>query len=161
MSHQNLQTNVTLDMRGLSCPAPLLGVKRIINDLQHEQILLLKSDCPGTSDDLFAWSEQTGNQVLRTEALTDGGTAYFVRKGTGESVKANVVLDIRNVVCPGPIVEAKKLLNGMAKGEVLKLISNCPGIHSDIVDWAAATGVKILDTSEIAADVYAFYLEKS
>ena len=161
MSHQNLQTNVTLDMRGLSCPAPLLGVKRIINDLQHEQILLLKSDCPGTSDDLFSWSEQTGNQVLRTEALTDGGTAYFVRKGTGESVKANVVLDIRNVVCPGPIVEAKKLLNGMAKGEVLNLISNCPGIHSDIKDWAAATGVKILDTSEIAADVYAFYLEKS
>lgn len=160
MSHQNLHTNVKLDMRGLSCPAPLLGAKRIINDLQNEQILLLMSDCPGTGDDLFAWAEQTGNQVMRTEPIADGGTAYYVRKGTGESIKANVVLDIRNVVCPGPIIEAKKLLSGMNAGEVLKLISNCPGIHSDIVDWAAATGVTILSISEIAADIYAFYLTK-
>ncbi len=160
MSHLNLHTNVTLDMRGLSCPAPLLGAKRIISDLENEQILLLMSDCPGTGDDLFAWAEQTHNQVLKTEAIPDGGTAYYVRKGTGESVKANVILDIRNVVCHGPIIEAKKLLNGMNSGEVLKLVSNCPGIHSDIVDWARATGVKIVDTSEIAADVYAFFLEK-
>jgi tRNA 2-thiouridine synthesizing protein A len=160
MSHQNLDANVKLDMRGLSCPAPLLGAKRIINDLQNEQVLLLMSDCPGTGDDLFAWTEQTGNQVMRTESLADGGTAYYIRKGTGEPVKANVVLDIRNVVCPGPIIEAKKLLNGMNKDEVLKLISNCPGIHSDIVDWAAATGVKILSISEIAAEVYAFYLSR-
>lgn len=160
MSHQNLHTNVKLDMRGLSCPAPLLGAKRIINDLQNEQILLLMSDCPGTGDDLFAWAEQTGNQVMRTEPIADGGTAYYVRKGTGEPIKANVVLDIRNVVCPGPIIEAKKLLSGMNTGEVLKLISNCPGIHSDIVDWAAATGVTILSISEIAADIYAFYLTK-
>lgn len=160
MSHQNLHTNVKLDMRGLSCPAPLLGAKRIINDLQNEQILLLMSDCPGTGDDLFAWAEQTGNQVMRSEPIADGGTAYYVRKGTGEPIKANVVLDIRNVVCPGPIIEAKKLLSGMNAGEVLKLISNCPGIHSDIVDWAAATGVTILSISEIAADIYAFYLTK-
>ena len=160
MSHQNLHTNVTLDMRGLSCPAPLLGAKRIISDLENEQILLLMSDCPGTGDDLFAWAEQTHNQVLRSEAIADGGTGYYVRKGTGENIKANVILDIRNVVCPGPIIEAKKLLNGMNTGEVLKLVSNCPGIHSDIVDWAKATGVRIVDTSEIAADVYAFFLEK-
>lgn len=160
MSHQNFHTNVTLDMRGLSCPAPLLGAKRIISDLENEQILLLKSDCPGTGDDLFAWAEQTHNQVLHSEPMADGGTGYYVRKGTGESVKANVILDIRNVVCPGPIIEAKKLLNGMNTGEVLKLVSNCPGIHSDIVDWAKATHVRIVDTSEIAADVYAFFLEK-
>lgn len=161
MSHQNLHTNVKLDMRGLSCPAPLLGAKRIINDLQNEQILLLMSDCPGTSDDLFAWAEQTGNQVLRSEPIADGGTAFYVRKGTGEPIKANVVLDIRNVVCPGPIIEAKKLLSGMNPGEVLKLVSNCPGIHSDIVDWAAATGVTILSISEIAADIFAFFLTKA
>ncbi len=160
MSHQNLHTNVKLDMRGLSCPAPLLGAKRIINDLENEQILLLMSDCPGTGDDLFAWAEQTGNQVLRTEAIPDGGTAYYIRKGTGEPINANVVLDIRNVVCPGPIIEAKKLLSGMNAGEVLKLVSNCPGIHSDIIDWAAATGVNIIGISEIAADAYAFFLTK-
>lgn len=160
MSHQNLHANVTLDMRGLSCPAPILGAKRIISDLENEQILLLLSDCPGTGDDLFAWADQTHNQVLQTDALPDGGTGYYVRKGTGESVKANVILDIRDVVCPGPIIEAKKLLNGMNSGEVLKLISNCPGIHSDIIDWANATGVGIIESSEISAGAYAFFLKK-
>lgn len=160
MSHQNLHINVTLDMRGLSCPAPLLGAKRIIDDLENGQILLLMSDCPGTSDDLFAWAKQTDNQVLKSEALTDGGKSYQIRKGTGESVEANVVLDIRGVTCPGPIIEAKKLLNGMNSGEVLKLVSNCPGIQSDIIGWAEATGVSILETSEISADEYAFFLRK-
>jgi TusA-related sulfurtransferase len=155
-----LHANVTLDLRGLTCPAPLLGAKRVVNDLKDEQVLLLVSDCPGTRDDLFAWAEQTGNQVLKTETIPDGGTGYYVMKGKSEAHQANVLLDIRGVVCPGPIVEAKKLLNGMNPGEILKLVSNCPGIHSDIVGWANMTGVKLLETSEIASGEHAFYLQK-
>jgi TusA-related sulfurtransferase len=160
MNAQNLHANVKLDMRGLTCPAPLLGAKRVVDDLKNEQVLLLISDCPGTRDDLFAWAEQTRNNVLKTEAMADGGTGYYIKKGQGEPHKANVVLDIRGVVCPGPIVEAKKLLNGMSSGEILKLVSNCPGIRSDIVGWASMTGVKILDTIEVAAGEYEFFLQK-
>ena len=76
MSHNNIHANIKLDMRGLSCPAPLLGAKRIVNDLDDEQILLLLSDCPGTKDDLFSWAEQTENQVLKTETMADGGTGF-------------------------------------------------------------------------------------
>ena len=161
MTPKDLHANVRLDLRGLSCPAPLLGAKRVVNDLKDEQILLLVSDCPGTRDDLFAWAEQTGNQVLKTESMADGGTGYYVMKGKGETYQANVLLDIRGVVCPGPIVEAKKLLNGMNSGEILKLVSNCPGIHSDIVGWANMTGIKLLESTEIASGEHAFYLQKS
>ena len=160
MSIQDLHANVTLDMRGLTCPAPLLGAKRVIDDLKNEQILLLISNCPGTKDDLFAWAEQTHNKVLKTETLPDGGTSYYVMKGQGESPKAHVILDIRGVLCPGPIVEAKKLLNSMNSGEVLKLVSNCPGIRSDIAGWANTTGVKIISTVEVSAGEYEFYLQK-
>jgi len=152
--------NVVLDMKGLSCPAPLLGAKRMVDDLEAGQVLLLLSDCPGTQDDLFAWAKQTGNQVLTTEKRADGGTGYYIQKGRGGAPKANALLDIRGVTCPGPIVEAKKLLNGMKAGEVLKLISNCPGIHSDINGWASVTGMKIVDTVEIAAGEYEFYIQK-
>lgn len=161
MTPQDLHANVTLDLRGLTCPAPLLGAKRVVNDLKDEQVLLLVSDCPGTRDDLFAWAEQTGNQVLKTETIPDGGTGYYVMKGKGEAHQANVLLDIRGVVCPGPIVEAKKLLNGMNPGEILKLVSNCPGIHSDIVGWTNMTGIKLLETTEIASGEHAFYLQKT
>ena len=151
--------NVVLDLKGLTCPGPLLSAKRIVDDLEAGQILLLVSDCPGTQDDLFAWAKQTGNQVLKTEKRPDGGTGYYIQKGR-KAHKANVLLDIRGVACPGPVVEAKKLLNGMKAGEVLQLISDCPGIRSDITDWAEATSMKILDTVEIAAGEYEFYVQK-
>jgi TusA-related sulfurtransferase len=160
MSTQELHANVTLDMRGLTCPAPLLGAKRVVDDLKMDQIMLLISDCPGTRDDLFAWAEQTHNKVLKTEPMPDGGIGYYLMKGKGTSQQANVVLDIRGVHCPGPIVEAKKLLNGMKTGEILKLISNCPGIRSDIVGWAESTGIKIVSTIEAAAGEYEFFLKK-
>lgn len=160
MSTQDLHADVKLDLRGLSCPAPLLGAKRVFDDLKSKQILLLISDCPGTKDDLFAWAEQTHNQVLKSESMPDGGTGYYVMKGKEKQQQANVILDIRGVVCPGPIVEAKKLLNGMHSGEILKLVSNCPGIRSDIVGWASATGVNIMETIEAAPGEYEFFLRK-
>ncbi len=160
MSNQQLHANIKLDMRGLTCPTPLLGAKRVVDDLKMDQVLLLVSDCPGTRDDLFAWAEQTHNNVLKTESMPDGGTGYYIKKGPGPAHRPNVILDIRGVLCPGPIVEAKKLLNGMSQGEILKLVSNCPGIRSDIVGWAEQTGVRILDTVEVSAGDYEFFLQK-
>lgn len=162
MSTHDIHANAVLDLKGLTCPAPLLGAKKLVDDLREGQILLLISDCKGTQDDLFAWAKQTGNQVLKTEPVPAGGTGYYIMKGKErKTIKANVLLDIRGVVCPGPIVEAKKLLNGMKAGEVLKLVSNCPGIHADITSWAATTGMKLLDSVKIAADDYEFYIQKT
>jgi TusA-related sulfurtransferase len=48
---------VTLDTSGLPCPAPLLGAKKLVDDLQPGQTLKLISDCQGTADDLFAWAK--------------------------------------------------------------------------------------------------------
>jgi len=154
------KVNVVLDMKGLSCPRPLIGAKRMVDELAAGQVLLLISDCPGTEDDLFAWAKLTGNQILKTEKMPDGGTGYQIQKGKGHLHDANVTLDIRGAVCPGPIVEAKKLLNGMQTGEVLRLVSDCPGVQSDIDGWAAATGMKVLETVEAAAGVHEFYIQK-
>lgn len=161
MNTQNLHANIKLDMRGLTCPAPLLGAKRVVDDLKADQILLLVSDCPGTKDDLFAWAQQTHNNVVKTESMPEGGTGYYIMKGKGAIHKVNVLLDIRGVLCPGPIVEAKKLLNGMNPGEILKLVSNCPGIRSDIIGWADMTHVKIIDTVEVSSGEFEFYIQKN
>lgn len=160
MNTKTLHPNVTLDLKGLRCPGPLLGAKRMVDELDPGQILLLVSDCPGTPDDLFAWAKQTGNQVLTAEKQEGGGTGYYIQKGKAGAHKVNVLLDIRGVHCPGPIVEAKKLLNGMSSGEVLRLISNCPGIRSDITGWASETGMKIIDTVESAPGELEFYIQK-
>ena len=131
----------------------------MIDTLESGQVLKLVSDCPGTHDDLVAWTRQTGNQLLRTEKQGTG-TCFFIQKGITNKRPAQVTLDIRGVHCPGPIVEAKKLLNGMQSGEVLELISNCPGIRSDIGGWAEATHMKILETLEMDPGDFTFYIQK-
>jgi len=155
------RVNVVLDMKGLSCPRPLIGAKRMVDELVPGQVLLLISDCPGTQDDLFSWVKQTGNQILKTEHMPDGGTGYHIQKGvSAKHPVANVTLDIRGAVCPGPIIEAKKLLNGMLSGEVLKLISDCPGVQSDIGGWAEATGMTLLESVDAEVGVHEFYIRK-
>jgi len=160
MHTQAMTSDVFLDLKGLTCPGPLLGAKRMLDSLESGQILLLVSDCPGTHDDLLAWIRQTGNQLLRTEKMKEGGTGYYLQKGRTLPHQAHAVLDMRGVTCPGPIVEAKRLLSGMQQKEILKLISNCPGIRSDITGWASATHMTILDTVETAAGEYEFYIRK-
>jgi TusA-related sulfurtransferase len=152
--------DVTLDLRGLSCPGPLIGAKRLIDDMTAGQVLLLLSDCPGTPDDLFAWIKFTDNHIVKTERRPDGGQGFFIRKGRARGLAANVTLDLRGTVCPGPIVEAKKLLNGMRAGETLKLVSNCPGISADVADWVRATGLWLLASEETGPGEFEFYIGK-
>jgi len=158
MSHK---PTVTLDMSGLSCPAPLIGAKKIVDDMEAGQSLLLVSDCPGTSDDLFAWARHTGNDVAVKDKLEGGKTAYLITRGSGAApLKPNVTLDVRGVSCPGPILEAKKMLDGMKSGEMLMLVSNCPGTPDDVDAWVKTTALELVDRVEIARGSFEFYLRK-
>jgi TusA-related sulfurtransferase len=152
--------DVTLDMSGLTCPGPILGAKKVVDDLQAGQILMLVSDCPGSRDDLFAWARQTGNRIVATRKLDGARVAYYLQKGHAGAIKAHAVLDMRGVTCPGPIIEAKHLLNGMKPGEVLLLVSNCPGIRADLAEWTRVTGMKLLDTVEVGPGEFEFYVGK-
>lgn len=151
---------VTLDMRGSACPGPLLGAKRVLDELLAGEVLLLISDCPGTKDDLLAWPKYTDVTVLKSGQADQGGTEYFIRKGKSRRISANAVLDMRGTTCPGPIVEAKKLLNGMRDGEVVRLVSDCPGIRADVRSWVKATGLELANARESAPGEFVFHIRK-
>jgi TusA-related sulfurtransferase len=152
--------DATLDLTGLTCPGPILGAKEVVDGLAPGQVLRLVSDCPGTRDDLISWARQTGNEVVAIEPGKDGSSAYFLRKGRSGALVAHAVLDMRGVSCPGPIVEAKQLIKGLKSGEVLKLVSNCPGTAADLADWTAHTGLKLIATVEAGAGNHEFYIGK-
>jgi len=151
---------VTLDMTGAACPGPLLGARRVLDDLLPGEVLRLISDCAGTRDDLLSWTRYTGVEILKTEKLPKGGAAYYLRKGDTPRVSPNALLDMRGASCPGPIVEAKKLLDGMRAGEVLQLVSDCPGIRADVRSWVKATGFELADARESAPGEYRFQIRK-
>lgn len=152
--------HVTLDMTGAACPGPLLGAKRVLDELLPGEVMLLISDCPATKDDLFAWPKYADVEIVKTEKSARRATGYYIRKGKAQRVSPNAVLDMRGTTCPGPIVEAKKLLDGMRKGEVLKLVSDCPGIRADVRSWVKATGMDLADARESARGEYVFHIRK-
>lgn len=156
----NIEANVRLDMKGLSCPGPIIGAKRMIDSLVEGQVLLLISDCPGTKDDLYSWADNTGNRVLKTERFADGAVGYYVQRGGRATNTANVTLDMRGAVCPGPILEAKKLIDGMKSGEVLRLISNCAGTRDDMDAWTRTKGLQLLDVVQTGATEFEFFVRK-
>lgn len=161
MTKANLpKPHVTLDMRGTACPGPLLGAKRILDELLAGEVMLLISDCPGSRDDLSSWPKYADVEIVDTEELADGGSGYYIRKGRTRRVSPNAVLDMRGATCPGPIVEAKKLLDGMRRGEVLQLVSDCPGIRADVRSWVKATGLELADAVESAPGEYQFQVRK-
>ncbi|MDA8108880.1 MAG: sulfurtransferase TusA family protein [Betaproteobacteria bacterium] len=149
-----------LDLTGLICPEPLLGAKQVVDDLKPGQILALVSDCPGTRDDLFIWARHTGNEIVQVEHQAANRNVFYIRKGKGPALRAQVTLDMRGAVCPGPILEARRVLEGMKPREVLRLLTNCPAARDEVRTWTAATGVVLAEAREIGAGEWEFHLRR-
>jgi len=162
MSESDLpRPDVRLDLCGLTCPAPLVGAKQVVDDLAPGQVLALTSDCPGTRDDLFIWARHTGNDLLRVEHEAGKRHVFYIRKGKGPAPRAQVTLDMRGAVCPGPVLEARRVLEGMKAGEVLRLLTSCPAARDEVNTWTRATQVRLADSREIGAGEWEFYLHRT
>ena len=69
-----------------------------------------------------------------------------------ETMTAAEVVDARGAACPGPLLEAKKAMPGVAIGDVIEIWSSDPVTKSDIGAWAAKVGHEFLGFVE--ADGY-------
>ncbi len=56
-------------------------------------------------------------------------------------------IDARGLLCPLPILRAKKALADMASGEVLKILATDPSAQRDFAAFAKQTGNALLETS--------------
>ncbi|MCP5277973.1 MAG: sulfurtransferase TusA family protein [Thiobacillus sp.] len=68
-------------------------------------------------------------------------------------------LDARGLNCPLPILRAKKTLNELASGQVLKITSTDPGSVKDFAAFAKQTGNELLSSSEAGSE-YTFFMKK-
>lgn len=68
-------------------------------------------------------------------------------------------LDASGLNCPLPILRAKKTLNGMESGQILRVIATDPGSVKDFEAFAKQTGNELLDSSEEGGK-YLFLLKK-
>ena len=68
-------------------------------------------------------------------------------------------LDARGLNCPLPILRAKKALNDMQSGQVLKIVATDPGSVRDFQAFSKQTGNDLLSQSE-ADKEFVFYLKR-
>ena len=63
-------------------------------------------------------------------------------------IKADKTVDARSMACPGPLLEAKKGMAGVAVGKVLEILSGDKGSREDIPAWCGKTGHEYLGVLE-------------
>ncbi|NKB63381.1 MAG: SirA family protein [Gammaproteobacteria bacterium] len=73
--------------------------------------------------------------------------------------EANQELDARNLNCPLPILKAKKTINKMESGQVLRILATDPGSVKDFEAFARQTGNELLESTE-SGDEFHFLLQK-
>ena len=69
-------------------------------------------------------------------------------------------LDARGLNCPLPILRTKKAMNGLASGEILKVIATDPGSVKDMEAFCKQTGNGMISTAEAGGE-YTFMIQKA
>lgn len=68
-------------------------------------------------------------------------------------------LDARGLNCPLPILRAKKALNDMQSGQVLKILATDPGSVKDFQAFSKQTGNELLSQAEASRE-FTFFLKR-
>ena len=61
-------------------------------------------------------------------------------------------IDTRGLNCPLPILKAKKSLNDMTTGQLLKVVSTDPGSIRDFQAFARQTGNALVEQQTVGSD---------
>ena len=69
---------ISLDLKGLSCPIPIVKTAIAMKTLAPGQLVEVFATDPGSVPDFKAWSKTTGNPLL--ENTEEGGVYRFILK---------------------------------------------------------------------------------
>ena len=71
------------------------------------------------------------------------------------------VLDTKGLNCPLPILKAKRTLNGLPPGALLRVLASDPVTLRDFPAFCRQTGHQLLESVEPEAGVYGFLIRKA
>ncbi|MDP2816099.1 MAG: sulfurtransferase TusA family protein [Rectinemataceae bacterium] len=80
MDIASVKPDRTTDVKGMSCPMPLLKTKKAIESMASGQILEVLGTDPGSKNDLPSWCARSGHEFLGDKE--EAGVIYFyIKKG--------------------------------------------------------------------------------
>jgi tRNA 2-thiouridine synthesizing protein A len=71
----------------------------------------------------------------------------------------DTMLDTRGLKCPLPVLRARKAIQRLAPGEVLRVLATDPGTVRDFKAFCEATGHELMEHSEQAGE-FTFRIRK-
>ncbi len=75
------------------------------------------------------------------------------------SEKPSLIVDAKGLVCPMPILKAKKAIDSIQVGEVLELVATDPGSMADFKAWTKSTGHELLEARD-EGGVYTYLMRR-
>lgn len=76
-----IKSDEVLDVKGLSCPMPLLKTKKTLKGMKAGQVLEVLGTDPGSKNDIPEFCKKGGNELLAMTDDPEGFTRYFIKKG--------------------------------------------------------------------------------
>ncbi|BBD08479.1 sulfurtransferase TusA family protein [Desulfovibrio ferrophilus] len=76
---ENITPDETLDCRGLSCPMPMLKLKKALKSMAPGTVLEMMGTDPGTTNDIELGAKKQGGEYLGNKEA-EGYISYYIRK---------------------------------------------------------------------------------
>lgn len=77
----NLKIDSQINACGLQCPGPILKVKEALNNMKNSEVLRVVVNDKGFLNDIPAWCQSTGNELISSQKEVDGSFSALIRKG--------------------------------------------------------------------------------
>jgi len=76
-----------------------------------------------------------------------------------DDIKADVILDVKGLTCPMPVIRTKKAIDGMGSGQTLEVIATDSASKADISAFLSRLGHELIETKE-EDGIFSFLIRK-
>lgn len=145
---------VKLDLRGFHRRLPRATISWHVGQLADGDVLALILDIDANTRSAIKAIRCCGAEIVTEEEL---GDRRLLKVRRSSILPAAQELDMRGRRCPMPVIEARRKLQAMPSGEVLKLLTDCTSAPAEVSAWAAnSSDVAFIDSWRQGSDH--FYL---
>ena len=81
-------------------------------------------------------------------------------EATGDATKPDTTLDATGLLCPLPVLKARRALKSVPPGGILEVLATDPGAIKDFEHFCRTTGCELLASDEQPGGVLRFVLKK-
>lgn len=76
-----------------------------------------------------------------------------------DEMKADLELDLKNLLCPLPMVRVSQNIGNVPVGGVIRAVATDPGAMADIPAWAKSTGNEVLSAEKVGGE-FVFFVKR-